>query len=100
MSDKMRNAFKEVICGAKRTKNHLYRNSTFRDTYSKSCNFKVPRSPSHVETVIDQIDEEKINLVNKDIVSASISKSKASFDYDIHYKNKENINIFNNETTI
>lgn len=100
MSDKMRNAFKEVLCGAKRNKNHLKRNSTFRDTYSKSCNFKVTRSPSHVQTVIDEIDEEKINLVSKEIVSASISTNKSSFPYGIHYKNKENINSFKDETSI
>ncbi|KAJ3658846.1 hypothetical protein Zmor_010565 [Zophobas morio] len=88
MSDRMRSAFKEVLCGVKRKRNKK-RNSTFRDTYSRSYNIRIQKSPSRIETIIDEIDEDKINLMNKEIVSVSIPDTESTLIYEIRYKAKE-----------
>ena len=84
----MRSAFKEVLCGVKRKRNKK-RNSTFRDTYSRSYNIRIQKSPSRIETIIDEIDEDKINLMNKEIVSVSIPDTESTLIYEIRYKAKE-----------
>jgi neuromedin U receptor 1 len=98
MSDRMRNAFKEVLCGVKQKRN-IKRNSTFRDTYSRSYNIRIQKSPSRIETIIDEIDEDKVNLMNKEIVSVSIPETGSTLIYEIHYKTKE-ADSCNSETPI
>jgi neuromedin U receptor 1 len=98
MSDRMRNAFKEVLCGVKQKRN-IKRNSTFRDTYSRSYNIRIQKSPSRIETIIDEIDEDKVNLMNKEIVSVSIPETCSTLIYEIHYKTKEGDSC-NSETPI
>lgn len=95
MSDRMRNAFKEVLCGVK-SKRNKKRHSTLGDVYSRSYNIRIQKSPSRMETIIDEIDEDKINLMNKEIVSVSIPDTGSTLIYEIHYKSKDDCN----ETTI
>ncbi|XP_064214691.1 neuropeptides capa receptor isoform X1 [Tribolium castaneum] len=97
MSDRMRSAFKEVLCGVKPKRNK--RHSMLGDVYSRSYNIRIQKSPSRMETIIDEIDEDKINLVNKEIVSVSIPETGNTLIYEIHYKTKEEGNC-NNETPI
>lgn len=101
MSDRMRNAFKEVICGVK-PKRNVKRSSTYRDTCSRSYTQRVQKSPSHnIGTMMDDLmEDEKINLVNKEVISISVPHAGNTLIYQIeHFKTKDRDRC-NNESRI
>lgn len=84
MSNKYRTAFREILCGAKRTNGStLVRNSTMRET---------TRFPSHsnserTDTRCAQNEEESMYLVHqqKEVIRVSSPKGKTSLLYELNY---------------
>lgn len=95
MSDRMRNAFKEVICGIKTNKRNSKMNSTVRESHGY-----VAIKNSNATTNM-YLEEDKMQVVKKDMIMTT-SNIGNKMMYEINYPPAINCNSINmlNETNM